>query len=86
MNKVTVLFFASLKDKLGTDRIEFDMSQSEISISELIHQLKLKGEVWQESFESPQLMMAVNHDMVQQDDKLIKGGDEIAFFPPVTGG
>ena len=45
-----------------------------------------KGNSWKEALSEKKLIrMAVNQDMVQQTAG-IKAGDEVAFFPPVTGG
>jgi molybdopterin synthase sulfur carrier subunit len=54
--------------------------------------LKLKGvlakrsEVWQKMLlGSLKVRGAINHELVD-DQALIVDGDEVAFFPPVTGG
>ncbi|MEY8200718.1 MAG: MoaD/ThiS family protein [Colwellia sp.] len=44
-----------------------------------------KNEQWQQTFSNASLLSAVNHDMVD-GSYLVKSGDEVAFFPPVTGG
>ena len=40
---------------------------------------------WQASLDNRTLLSAVNQDMVPMDSD-VNDGDEIAFFPPVTGG
>ncbi|MFT6207270.1 MAG: molybdopterin converting factor small subunit, partial [Colwellia sp.] len=40
---------------------------------------------WQHYLTNNSLLCAVNHQMVN-NDFLVKAGDEVAFFPPVTGG
>ena len=44
-----------------------------------------KNKEWQSFFENNTLLAAVNHDMVDENHP-VKAGDEVAFFPPVTGG
>ena len=52
----------------------------------LIESLAKSGENWQKVLlENQNLQIAVIHDVAQRDT-MIKAGDEIAFFPPVTGG
>ncbi|MCI0656276.1 MAG: molybdopterin converting factor subunit 1 [Acidobacteria bacterium] len=80
--KVRVLLFARLRELAGCDAMEF----------ELIEGASL-GELWkllQErvpsvcAFVHPPLM-AVNQEYASQD-RALAGGDEVAFFPPVSGG
>jgi molybdopterin synthase sulfur carrier subunit len=48
--------------------------------------LKARGGAYEQAFAERRLVrMAVNQDMVQQTAG-VKAGDEVAFFPPVTGG
>ncbi|MEF1220359.1 molybdopterin synthase sulfur carrier subunit, partial [Photobacterium damselae] len=52
---------------------------------ELRQQLALRGDKWQLALESGKLLVAVNQTICPLDTE-IKDGDEVAFFPPVTGG
>lgn len=36
--------------------------------------------------DDPRCIVAVNQQIVHGDDVLLKSGDEVAFYPPVTGG
>jgi molybdopterin synthase sulfur carrier subunit len=44
-----------------------------------------RGDKWQLALESGKLLVAVNQTICHLDTE-IKDGDEVAFFPPVTGG
>ena len=55
------------------------------TVADLKNHLASKDENWQQVFANSALLSAVNHDMVSSE-QAIKAGDEVAFFPPVTGG
>jgi len=81
---VKIVFFAQLKEELGCEQMELDIT-APMKISELRTLLSEKDQLWAQAFSSAKLMMAINHEMVN-DSALIKDNDEVAFFPPVTGG
>lgn len=84
--KVTVLFFASLREQLGQPREEIDLPASVGTVGALRDHLRARGGAWASAFAvNRPVRAALNQDMVQPA-AAIKGGDEIAFFPPVTGG
>jgi sulfur-carrier protein len=84
--KVTVRFFASVKEQLGRDAEEIDLPAEVGTVAALRAHLVKRGGDWQAVFAEKKLVRAaVNQDMAQPTAK-IKAGDEVAFFPPVTGG
>jgi sulfur-carrier protein len=84
--KVKVLFFASLREQLGTGAEEMDLPANVSTIAALRSHLRSRGGVYERVFAEKNLVRAaVNQDMVQPG-AAIKAGDEVAFFPPVTGG
>jgi molybdopterin synthase sulfur carrier subunit len=84
--KVTVLFFASLREQLGQPREEIEVPASIGTVAALREHLRARGGPWANAFAANRpVRAAVNQDMVQPT-AAIKAGDEIAFFPPVTGG
>jgi molybdopterin synthase sulfur carrier subunit len=81
---INVVFFAALREQL--DCSELTVSSENLStVADLKHQLASKNEQWQALFGNTSLLSAVNHELVDSE-QLIKSGDEVAFFPPVTGG
>lgn len=83
---VTLLYFARLREALGTAREELALPESVIDIATLREALVSRGGAWaQELSQTKRIRMAVNQDMASADTP-INDGDEIAFFPPVTGG
>jgi molybdopterin synthase sulfur carrier subunit len=84
--KVKVLFFAGLREQLGTPGEEIELPREVTTVAGLRSYLSQRGNSWKSALsESKLIRMAVNQDMVQQS-AAIKAGDEVAFFPPVTGG
>ena len=84
--KVKVLFFASLREQLGTTALDVEVPGSVTTVGALRAHLRGRGAAYESALgEKRALRMAVNQEMVQAAAPL-KGGDEVAFFPPVTGG
>ncbi len=75
---ITVKFFASLREQVG---------QPEAEVSENV--VKTVADVWNTTTNDMSIpentLMAVNMDYVESTHA-VKAGDEVAFFPPVTGG
>ena len=83
---VTLLFFAGLREALGTSREQFALPSPSPTVSQLVEQLRLRDGRWSDAFApGKQWRVAVNQQMADLATPL-KPGDEIAFFPPVTGG
>ena len=84
--KVKVLYFASVREKLGKDTEEIELPAGVATVAGLRSHLSARGGVWAEALADGKLLRAaVNQDM-SQPTASIKAGDEVAFFPPVTGG
>ncbi|MDX1914182.1 MAG: molybdopterin converting factor subunit 1 [Methylophilus sp.] len=84
--KIKVLYFARIKEAVNYSSEEVDLPETVTSIATLKQWLSLRGETWNRLFNSEQVVRAaINHTLV---DNLasIQTGDEVAFFPPVTGG
>jgi len=83
---ITILYFARLKEALNYSTEEIDLPADVNSIAALKLHLAKRGEAWANLFNGQQtIRAAINHALVENDD-VIKNGDEVAFFPPVTGG
>jgi molybdopterin synthase sulfur carrier subunit len=84
--KVKVLFFASLREALGPAGEEIELPADVATVAALRVHLARRGGAWEGALaEKKNVRAAVNQDMVKPG-AAIRGGDEIAFFPPVTGG
>lgn len=77
--EISVKYFASLREIMGTAAITLEVDES-TSVDHLWHKLASSSQV-----EMDNVMMTVNHEYVKAGHQL-QAGDEVAFFPPVTGG
>lgn len=80
---VNILYFASLKESLGTASETITLPSGVDTVGALRDFLISQGRTALALAKN--LRVAVNQDMAKTDTT-IKAGDEIAFFPPVTGG
>lgn len=84
--KVKVLFFASLREQLGKSHEEIELPTGVNTVESLRAHLGARGGPFGKAFDGKALVRAaVNQEMAQPGVR-IKAGDEVAFFPPVTGG
>ncbi|HCT9020836.1 TPA: molybdopterin synthase sulfur carrier subunit [Proteus mirabilis] len=79
---IKVLFFAQVRELVGVDSLELQNDYS--TVDDLRRALINKGDRWALALEIV-ICSAVNQSFVQ-GTYAIKDGDEVAFFPPVTGG
>jgi len=83
---ITVLYFARLREALGTGSEQIALPRDVRDLAGLRDTLAARGGAWaQELAGSKALRAAVNQALASGDTR-ISDGDEIAFFPPVTGG
>jgi molybdopterin synthase sulfur carrier subunit len=82
---IKVLYFASLREQLGVSTEEIRLSKPELSVADLVAELSARGADWQSLSTNKNVRVAINQTLVT-NDATIKSGDEVAFFPPVTGG
>jgi len=83
---VNLLFFASLREQVGTGCEQLELPAGVTTVAALRAHLMTRGAAWQTALgEKRALRVAVNQEMAQPSTPL-KAGDEVAFFPPVTGG
>jgi len=84
--RVRVLYFAAVREQVGTGAEEIEVPVGVSTVAGLRDHLRARGGAWQQALAEGRLLrMALNQDMVPQS-AAIKAGDEVAFFPPVTGG
>jgi len=81
-----ILFFAWLREKTGVGNEVVDLPAGISDVAGLIDWLKGRGPGFAEAFADGALVhVAVNQEHVDTSHA-VKDSDEIAFFPPVTGG
>jgi molybdopterin synthase sulfur carrier subunit len=81
-----VLFFARIKEQLDCGALELEWRDAVADLDALQEQLCVEhGDKWREVLGQDNMIRAVNQTVVDGNSPL-QDGDEVAFFPPVTGG
>ena len=81
---IRVLFFASVRDRLGV--AEEDLADPPATVAALRDRLADRGTPWDTVFAPDERVLVAVNQVMAADDAKIVDGDEIGFFPPVTGG
>jgi molybdopterin synthase sulfur carrier subunit len=83
---VTLLYFASLRERVGVSREQLQLPSGNATVSAVVDELRRRDARWTEAFApGKSWRVAVNQQMADAATP-VRPGDEIAFFPPVTGG
>lgn len=81
---LTVRFFARLREELGTEQLTLPAEKDQTA-GDLLAELSSRGGPWAQLQGGQPVMIAINQAMAKPATP-VKAGDEVAFFPPVTGG
>ena len=79
-----LLYFARLKDAFGVSRETLDSPAS--TVDQLLDQLRQRGAVWQDELDTKRVFRVAVNQTLATGETALADGDEIAIFPPVTGG
>ncbi|MFT5706585.1 MAG: molybdopterin synthase sulfur carrier subunit [Oceanospirillaceae bacterium] len=83
---IKIVYFASIREQLGLANESIELPVLVSTIADLSAWLQReRGEKWEKALSNPSTLIALNQEMVSGQEAL-KAGDEVAFFPPVTGG
>jgi len=83
---MTVLYFAWVRQKVGKSEEILDLPNGVRTIADLAAHLAARGGGYADAFaDMKRMRAALNQDHVQFDC-VLSNADEVAFFPPVTGG
>jgi molybdopterin synthase sulfur carrier subunit len=82
---IQLRYFASLRETLGIGEEQIELPENVSDLPALTQWLQQRGESWQNALADQRLHVAVNQQIVSADSR-VTDGDEIAWFPPVTGG
>ncbi|MAY36727.1 molybdopterin converting factor subunit 1 [Litorivivens sp.] len=81
---IKVLFFAKLREALGQSELQWPLA-AEASVEDVRAALVAEYPQWQEALCASNVLTALNQEVVNAKAR-VKPGDELAFYPPVTGG
>ena len=83
---VKILYFASLAETLGMRSEQLELPADCDSVAGLVGLLRTRGEPFDSTFEGKSRILVAINQQISDTDADISDNDEIAFFPPVTGG
>lgn len=87
--RITIRYFARFREKLGISEEVIELRPDMQSVSALRADLALRGDVWAELLgpQASAVMVALNQNLLNVSGEVeLSDHDEVAFFPPVTGG
>jgi molybdopterin synthase sulfur carrier subunit len=83
---VSLLYFAWLRERVGVSAETIALPEGVATVGALVAWLRARGANYESALATPRVVRcAVNQDFAAPETP-IKPGDEVAFFPPVTGG
>lgn len=83
---IRVLFFASIREALDCPELQLEQNGEVADLDSLQAKLIARGgDRWREVLTRPNVVRALNQTVVE-GNPVLADGDEVAFFPPVTGG
>ena len=87
---ITIKLFSTLREALGESEFELTVSDiseasEQVDVAAIKALLSQRDGAWKEALNQPNLVHALNQKVVFTD-AMVSDGDELAFFPPMTGG
>lgn len=83
---VNILYFAALREQLGRDSQQVTLSANNVPVAALVQELRQRDARLDDVFSAtPRIRVAINQKL-GGFDTCVQPGDELAFFPPMTGG
>ena len=83
---LNLLYFAWVKERMGRDGEALPPPPGVATVGALVDFLKARDEAGRAAFAQPALVRAAVNQEFATAEAAIRDGDEVAFFPPVTGG
>ncbi len=83
---ITLLYFARLREALGTGQERLALPAGVGTLRALRAHLALRGDAWAKELAEGRNLRAAVNQVAAAADAPVADGDEVAFFPPVTGG
>lgn len=83
---IRIRYFARLRERLATSEEQLDWSADTATVAALRRHLCARGGVWAEALGDEETVLAAAEHELARPETPILDGQEVAFFPPVTGG
>lgn len=84
--KIRLRLFASLRERTGVEFEEIDLPDDVETLGTLREFLQRRGGEWTEALDPGRAIRGAINQRMSTESDTIRNGDEVAFFPPVTGG
>ena len=84
--KINLRFFASVRELLGTAQEVLEVSEPLRTVGDVRAFLIARGGNWEYALAQGRALRMAHNQVMCSADTAISEGDEVAFFPPVTGG
>ncbi len=84
--RIKLLYFASLRETVGTARESLELPAAVSTVAGLQEHLRARGSTWAQAFGAGRAVRVALDQVIAGPDSALHDGAEVAFFPPVTGG
>ena len=81
-----LVYFAWVRERIGRTEEQVDLPEGIETVADLVRWLKSRGEEYDHAFENEGVVRAAIDHVHVKPETGIAGAQEIAFFPPMTGG
>lgn len=82
---IKILYFAKTRETIGKGEEMLELPAGPVTVADVMNLLVARGEPYNSAFEDSRILAAINQEMTSLSSP-VSEGDELAFFPPVTGG
>ncbi len=83
---MNILYFARIREHIGKSSEKITLPDQVTTVADVIEYLESLGNNYQNAFAEPDLLRAAVNDEYVPLDYKISNADELALFPPMTGG
>jgi len=83
---IDILYFARLREVIGRAHERLELPSGVDSIAKLVALLRARGDPWATALGGRQPVLTAVNQQIAHPETPVRDGDEIALFPPVTGG
>jgi molybdopterin synthase sulfur carrier subunit len=86
VTRLHILYFAWLRERVGAAEEDVEVPAGIATVADLIGWLRARGPGFSAAFATTRTIRCAVNQTFAGPDAAIGAGDEVAFFPPVTGG
>ena len=83
---IKLRYFASVRETLGISHELATLPPGVITLGAIRAHLAARGGMWHDALGGEKVLRMARNQVMVDADEVVEAGDEVAFFPPVTGG